>query len=495
MLDKYLTQVLLLVTMAIMARILTPAETGLFLVAQAFIILAENFRDFGVSAYLIQERNLSRDVLRSSFTVTMLLSWSMAIAIYLGAGEIAVFYGEPGLEPLLLVATIGFLFIPFGSTIIALLRREMAFQTLAWMNVAAAAVGSCVTVTLALAGVGAMSYVWGSVATGFCMTLMALAVRPQFWMFVPSLRRSRGLFSFGSIAVLGTVVNIAYDLMPRLVLGRILGFDAVGLFGRAVTICQLPDRFIVSALHPVVLPAMAAHARAGFDLKTAYLRGHQLMSGVQWPILLMLALLADPVVRIVLGPQWGAVPPLVRVMAVATMALAPAFMTYPVLVAVGRIRDTLYASLISLPPSALAILLAAPHGLDAVTLTLLLTCPLQMFVALLFIRRAIGLRFGELLEASRSSIVITCGTAAVPVLIVALSPTGFVLDWVHAGLALVGGVVGWLAAIWMAGSPLKEEILRLWRRRLAAPGNEAAMAAGGRSAPREGARIAAPPAP
>ncbi len=462
MLEKYLTQVFMIATTAIMARVLTPAETGLFLVAQAFILLAESFRDFGVGSYLIQERDISRSVLRSSFTVTMLISLAMGVAIYFGADRIAAFYGQPELENLLIVATLGFIIVPFGTPIIALLRRDLQFHTLAWMNVATAALNAIVTISFGLAGFGAISYIWGSVIANAALALIALSIRPQFWMFIPSLAESRRLFSFGGIAVLVTVANIAYDLLPRLALGRILGFDAVGIFSRALTICQLPDRMIVQGLQPVVLPAMAARARAGQELKPAYLKGHQLMSSVQWPALLMLALLADPVVRVLLGPQWGEVPHLVRFMAFATMCLAPAFMTYPVLVAQGRIQDTFYASAISLPPSVLLILLVAPHGLDAVGLSLLVIAPFQMLVALLYIRRAIGLTFGELARASLTSIGITLLTGLIPGLIVLVSPHGFDLDWFETTLAILGAAVGWLGALRVFGGPMRDEIARAW---------------------------------
>jgi O-antigen/teichoic acid export membrane protein len=65
---------------------------------------------------------------------------------------------------------------------------------------------------------------------------------------------------------------------------------------------------------------------------------------VQWPFLICLALLADPAVRLLLGARWSDTAPLVRIIALAWLAMTPAFLTYPVLVAAGRIKDTLTAS-------------------------------------------------------------------------------------------------------------------------------------------------------
>ena len=271
------------------------------------------------------------------------------------------------------------------------------------------------------------------------------------------------MLSFGGISTGVTVVNMLSDLIPRLALGRLLGFDAVGVYSRAVTVCQLPDRAIVSALQPVVLPAMAAHARAGGDLKQAYLRAIELMTAFQWPALAILALLADPIVRLLLGSQWGAVPALVRPMAIASMILAPAFMTYPVLVAAGRIRYALTSSLISLPPSVFIMLFAASYGLKAVALSLIIAAPLQMYVALLFIRRAIGLNWGHLVHASRRSLALTVATAAVPIAVVAMSPTEFALGWAETSVALAGGASGWAAGLWLLDHPVRSEIFGVWK--------------------------------
>src|SRR5690606_110189 len=104
--------------------------------------------------------------------------------------------------------------------------------------------------------------------------------------------------SFGMISSSVTVINMAYEMLPRLILGRLLSLEAVGLYARAVTLCQLPERALGAALQPVILPALTARARAGGDLKASYLRGHSLMSALQWPMLVMLVILADPVVRL-----------------------------------------------------------------------------------------------------------------------------------------------------------------------------------------------------
>ena len=188
--DKYLTQIILLITTSAMARLLTPAETGLFLVANTVILLADNLRTFGVGVYIVQERELRREAIRTAFTLTMLLSLLMMLAIYFGANEIARFYGEPSLGDLLRTASLGFIIIPFASPILALLQREFAFKTLAIINVCAALINSAVSIALGAAGAGPESYVWGFVASAAALVVFAFLARPEGWISPVAGRRS-----------------------------------------------------------------------------------------------------------------------------------------------------------------------------------------------------------------------------------------------------------------------------------------------------------------
>ena len=475
--DRYVGQVFFFATAAIMARLLTPAETGLFLIVNALVMLADNFRSFGVGIYIVQAPEIRRQTVQSAFTLTLALSLLMSAAIVACAGPVARFYDAPEIAPLLRLAAIGFIVVPFGSPITALLQREMAFHSLAVVNIAGAVAGAVATVAFGLAGFGAMSYVCGFLAQGLAVAAAAFAIRPEPWLFRPCFADLRRILSFGTITSAVTVTNMVCDMVPRLVFGKLLGMDAVALYGRAVNICQLPDRILVSALQPVVLPAMAARLRQEGEIKSVYLRGHAMMSALQWPGFLMIAMLADPIVLVLLGDQWGEVAPLLRIMAIANMALAPAFMTFPALVSMGRVRDTLTSSLISLPPSVALVVLASTVSLDMVAVSLLVTAPLQMGTALVFVKRAIGLSWPELVRASRDSLVVSLATAIVPAAVLIISPHGFALGWTETAVAVTGGFAGWLAACCLIRHPLSLVAL-------------SALSAIGGKAPLERARIA-----
>jgi O-antigen/teichoic acid export membrane protein len=478
-LNKYVIVAINLVVTAVVARLLTPAEIGLFMVGSAVVSLTETFRDFGVSAYLVQEREITREGVRTAFTVTSVLSLLLAGILYAAAAPIAAYYGEPYLRQIIELATLGFILVPFSNPIMGLLRRDMAFDTIAFISVTNAVVSSIATIAFAELGYGALSFVWASLIGGAMTTVLALRCRPQFWIFRPALAEWRKVFSFGGYTSATSVLNTFFELLPRLILGRILSFDAVGLYGRAVALCQMPERSILGALQPVVLPALSARARLGGDLKEPYLRGLSYMTAVQWPALIILSLLAYPIVHVLLGEQWLATAPLVRIIALASLCLFPAFLSYPLLVSVGRVKDTLTSSLIALPPSAIVLTGAAFLGVQAVAASLFLTAPFQVYIALSFIRRHVSFTWGELAGAVRKGALVTLCTAVAPIAAIILAGFRFDLSIAAGAIAGVGAVLGWIVGLFLTSHPLlsvirgtalaaRQEIVAVCRRGIAA---------------------------
>ena len=156
-------------------------------------------------------------------------------------------------------------------------------------------------------------------------------------------------------------------------------------------------------------------------MKRVYLGAVELISVLHWPCLLFVSLLADPIVRILFGAQWIEAVPLVRMLAVATLSLFAACLTYPVLVSIGHVRDTLTASLISVPPSLLVMFTASFFGIQAVAASAFLTLPLQAAVAYHFVCRRIGLGITDLAGALWKSAIVTAFTTFGPLLILVIN--------------------------------------------------------------------------
>jgi O-antigen/teichoic acid export membrane protein len=457
-LDRYVVYAINLGTMAAAARLLSPRDVGIFTVAHALGMVAGSLRDFGFSAYVIQASEIVKRNFQTAFTISLFMSAITAGAFFASSDAIGRFYAEPGLAPVIRVAAVIFVVDTFFYPQQALLRREMAFGAILAIDVSATAANFIVFWVLALLDARYMSLAWGAFANAAVSTALALVLCPCFWVYRPNLCSWREFLSFGGYFAANGVITVFYSSLPQLIIGRLLQFGAAGFYSRATTLCQVPERVVVTAVQPVVLPAFAEQARSGGSLKESYLRGLGLMTAAQWPALLCLALLAEPVVRVMLGTPWLAVAPLVRVMALGSLMLVPTFLAYPLLLSLGRTKDAFVASAISVPAAGVLVFAAAQVSLEAVAASAILIAPFQSYVALRFVRRRVPFTWGELFGATRKSAVAALSAALAPAAAIAVSGFRFDVPLPLAFAAALGAGLGLLGSLRVTGHPLLVEM-------------------------------------
>jgi O-antigen/teichoic acid export membrane protein len=468
--ERYGSSFFILLSTAVLARLLTREEFGIYTATYALAALATvSSREFGGANYLIQKTSLSEQNIRTAFTISACMSAVLAALLFVIRDVAASFYSQEGMRIAITFAALNFLLLPFSSTMSALLRREMAFDIIARCNLTANFIAALASISLAALGYSFMSPILGALTGHGTLVMLLIVSRPHLRIFRPCLHGWRDVVGFGAHSSGTAIINVFYQMSPQLIIARVIDFAAVGLYGRAVTVTQIFDRLVLEVVNPVIMPAISARTRAGADLKRIYLRSIELISAVQWPSLIFTALMADPIVWILLGPAWGDTVPLIRMLSLASLSMFSASLTYPVLVAIGRVRDVLVASLISVPPSLLVILGASFFGVRAVAASALLTLPFQVLVALYFIRRHLSIGAADLARAMvKSGMVAACSAAGV-MSAVAINDFSFevsTLGFVGAGAA---GLSGWWLGLIMTRHPL------LVQMRLAAKDIIAAM--------------------
>jgi O-antigen/teichoic acid export membrane protein len=453
--ERYASLVLFFVATAVLSRLLTPKEFGTFAVVNAVtMVIGASFQEFGGANYLIQKHELSRASIRTAFTVTLGFSVLIGAILFVSAGALSQFFEQDSLASGIAVSALNFLFGPFSGTVSALFRRDMNFGRLAICNLAANSMGAVVSIVFAIWNFSYMAPIWGGVASNVMLTVMLLVWRRDFGIFRLSLLESRDVIGFGLYASAVSVINVFYNLAPQLFLARILDFASVGLYSRATGMTQVFDRLVMQVLNPVIMPALVAQGKAGANLKGVYLESIQLLSVVQWPFLVFVAIMARPIILIWLGESWLDVVPLVRVLCIANMALFAACLSYPVFVAIGRVRDALISSLISLPPSLLIILCAAFFGVQAVAAAALLTLPFQAAVAIYFIGRHLAIVPRDLVGSLVKSAIVTAGTACSALGCAALFEIGMVTPFLSLMLAFSVAVLCWWLGLAFTAHPL-----------------------------------------
>ncbi len=459
--ERYLVLGVNFLSVAALARLLTPDEVGVSAISAVILIAGESLRDFGVSQFLVQQLTLKRLQVRTAATITMGLTLAISGLFWLAADWIASVYTQPKLVPYLHVLAISFVSGGLLAPQMALMRRDVDFGWVALVNVIGAWATAAVSVIAAVLGAGFMSYAWGALAGGWLATLIALAIRRQFWIYVPNLSAWREVANFGAYSSAFGIIWKLQDVAPTVLLGHFYGASTVGFYSRATLVCSVPDKILLSGIYPVVLPALSAEVRAGRCLAPTFRQALSYITAVQWPALALLILLAEPAVALLLGPQWGQTVSIVRIMAIAAFLGAPSVFAFPLFVAAGAIRELVIVGLLTLLVSTVLLALAAPHGITAAALTL---CPVTAFQSaahLTFIRRRMPLSFADVLVALRPSACLTLFSATPAAVTLAVTPT-VVPAFYATFMCVAAAAIGWACGVRIVRHPVLVELERIW---------------------------------
>ena len=440
------------------SRLLTPTEIGVSVIGVGIMNIALGARQFATSDFLIQCREVTQEDIRASFTVLFLLTALIVSAMFVLAPWFGTFYGVEKLASFLRIAAVAGLIEAVALPITGLLRRGLAFGTLALINTSSASVTAIVTILLAFAGFSYMSVAWAMVAGAVTKTLLSFYFRLDLSILRPTLRSWRNVLSFGGYTGASYAIDQTYEALPQLVLGHVLPHSAVGLYNRAHVVSDIPDRIVLASATAVAFPALAAAVRQGRSLKELYLRALGYITVFFWPGLVLLALLAYPAVSLLLGRQWLEVVPLLQVMALGGLAWFPATLTTPVLLAVGANRDRVLAVLVTRSVSGLVLCSAAYFGIMAMAVSRLVTQPYLMVLSLWFVRRHVPFRWREVWAALWKSAVVTASSAAGPVCVVVVADANLDLSIAATAMAMFLAVVGWLMGVVVTQHPVLLEL-------------------------------------
>ena len=456
--ERYLTIVLNFVLISVISRILTPDEIGVSVIGTTIIAFAEALRD-SPSSYLVQKKELTRADARTAFTIMLLISLLIAAILVAVSERLGRALGQNDLAPFLWVIAACLIPACLERPIMALLRRDMEFATYAFINVTTMLTTVLLTVFLALRGYSYMCFAWGLLGGTLVSALLALCVRPLFWIFRPLLTEWRRVLPFNVNGATNALLAVVYDVVPYMILGRSAQFATIGHFNRVMMLCRIPDK-LSAGLISLALPAFSTVVREGGSLPRAYLRALELVTVFDWPLRVLLALFADDAVRLVLGPQWTQIVPALQLTALASLLSAPQVLAYPILVAAGAVRDIMTINLICLPIAALAMAVGAQHGLEGMALAIFLIAPAQAGVTVIFIRRRVALQWRDLMTAAQRSMIVSLWSAAGPFALVLISggrPESSLALCVLMGLVAASG---WLIGVRTTRHPVCIELER-----------------------------------
>lgn len=288
----------------VLARLLSPGDFGAFAVATVVLTLGEVFVEFGLAHAIVQRDTLAEAHLSSAFWVTLGLGGVLAALALLGAPALARSYGHPEIASVVRCLTPVFVMMALASVPAALLRRELNYRALAGRTALANGLSGLAAIGAAWAGLG----VWAFVIQLNIFHLVGVIVlwraekwRPRFMLDWGAIRQMGG---YTSGMILLRMFDFAESRLLDLVVGKYAGMAGLGNYSLAARANQAQTQLIAAPMWEV---AGCALSRTQSDLQRFRSMMHEMarnLSLFAMPMLVGVAVLAEPLVRIVFGKQW-----------------------------------------------------------------------------------------------------------------------------------------------------------------------------------------------
>jgi PST family polysaccharide transporter len=466
-LAQVIGKVVVLLTTIVLARLLSPAEFGLVSLSLVLIAYAETVADAGMAQALVYLPR-TRSSVRAALVCSGLSGLGLFLLALLAAPALAAFFGQPDVTPLVRLLAVSLLAASLGALPESLLRRDLLFRRLTVAAVVRAIITGGVSVTLAVAGYGAWSLAWGTVAgtTSYALATWALLPdRLDLAVWRTTRTDVQQVLGYG-IPVAGSTMlaKLIFDV-DYLIIGRVLGATALGYYTLAFRIPEMAILNVFFVLSTVAFPVYS-RIRSDVDrIRSGYLYGVRLYSLYGVCAGVGLAVTAPLLVPVVFGEQWrDAIGPLIP-LALYAACRAVGVGANDVYKAMGRPGLSFTISVIRLVVLVPALWLAAVHwGIEGVAWmqvgTSLAFAALMQGVA----ARVLGLRARNLGRAVAPSLLAGAAVAIVglPLARLPLVPV--------AGLVVVaiGGLAAATVVLVLTQRPLLRDLASALRGRPAA---------------------------
>ena len=358
-------------SVAVLARILTPSEFGVFAMVLPLALIVGMTLNRGLHVAVMHEARLRPGQVSGLFWVAIPFNLLLLAAMALSAPLLAVLYREPRVTPVALLWTAALALQALAAFPEALLKREMKFGVLTAIDTAGMAVGVTTAIWAASSGWTGIALVlqvltWNAAkCVGAVIAARWVPSRPARHLDVdPVIQR---LMGYGADFGIARAVYWLGRQVDRVVVGYVSGAAVLGFYDGARRWSWYPFQELFLSLTDVVVASLSRARHDAVRFREYCRRGFTAFLALPLPAIAFVGLEAELVVRVLLGERWLDAVPMVRIMCVAAMFDSVGRLTSWLYAAEGNTRRQLYWSVVSTGVTVAAVIGAAPHGAMAVT--------------------------------------------------------------------------------------------------------------------------------
>jgi O-antigen/teichoic acid export membrane protein len=454
--QRHLQLLVSVASVIVLSRLVSPEETGTFSIGVAIAALTHAVRDFGVGNFLIKEAEITIQKIQTAFTVSMIIAIALSLVLLGVSVPVARFYGKPEIATVIWLTTLGLLISPLSTVNLALLLRDGRFKDMFKISIASAFANAGVSIFFAWRGMGATALALGALAQSAALVIVSNLLMRDFAMYRFSLSYWRQISHFGTHMAVSGVAEQMGGRASDLIVGKLVGFSAVGLLSRSGTLITMVQDSMQSSVMPVILTSMAEDTRKTGNILPLLLKSISYFTVIMWPIFALISIYAHDAILVLFGAKWVGASPYTSLLCVgAGFAVMSSFTSTICNVA----NKAHLLSRYSLTVQGMRVLLvavgAAMTDLIRVVEMLVLAEIIQCVLAFFCVRQAVAIDVRRIVANCWRSLVVMALVTAV------MLPLSSVLDYpalVRLIVVGIAGVLAWLCAVLVVRHPIAQEL-------------------------------------
>ncbi|OGM31049.1 hypothetical protein A2630_00035 [Candidatus Woesebacteria bacterium RIFCSPHIGHO2_01_FULL_44_10] len=353
----------------ILARILLPAQFGLYGIATLVLAFLEVFTETGINVFLIQQKENLEKYIDTAWLVSIARGFLIALLILVCAPLVVRFFNAPGALNLVLLISLVSAIRGFISPARVKFQKELEFGKEFWIRMAIFTFDSAVAIVVALTTRTPASLVWGLIAGSVLEVILTHALirpRPKLAFESETFKKivSRGKWLTGA-----GIFEYLFRQGDDIVVGRFLGETSLGFYQMAYKVATLPVTEVADVFGKVTLPIYAKISESKKELKDALVKTTLATAALVLPGGLVLVIFTKLAVTIVLGEVWLPIVPVLKVLVIYAITRALVNPARTVFLAVKKQEYLTTVTFVSIVALAVAIFpLARLYGLVGIGL-------------------------------------------------------------------------------------------------------------------------------
>lgn len=461
LIERFGTQGVQFLVMLVMARLLSPNDYGVVGLLVVFVSIAQAFVDGGFSQALIRKKDRTEIDNSTVFYFNIVVSVVIYLIFYLFAPYVSVFYNMPTLTPFMRVICLSIIINAFGVVQRALFNANIDFKAQAKASLIAIVISGAIGISLALRGFGPWALVWQQLSNLIVNTLFLWIYSEWRPLLAYSWKSFNELFSFGSKLLATSLLNAIYNNIQTIVIGKLYSAKSLGLYSRAAHFADLPSQQFTSVFMRVTFPVLCKVQDDLERLTSVYRRMLRVSAYIVFPLLIGMAAVAHPMIRVLIGEQWLECAYMLQIICFAEMWYPIHAINLDILQVSGRsdlfLKIEIYKKIVSLALLAIS----APFGIIAMCYSNLLSSLICLYINTYYSSKILGISLLSQLKDLFPTISLAM------VMFVIVQVVIFFISNVFAQLivGIIVGVVVYVSLSYILRFQEFNELVSLWKKR------------------------------